>query len=149
MCLSIYRPMLFLSLVFFINKMPSAVLNWDAPYHILFPTKSLFPIKLWIFGCTLFVRDVRLWVSKLDHKSLKCIFLGYSQVQKGYRCYCPSLRRYLVSVDVTFLENVPFSSLPTHSSQREEDNFLVYTLASPIVSPELAHVPAQVNPPIT
>ena len=24
-------------------------------------------------------------------KSLKCIFVGYFRVQKGYRCYCPAL----------------------------------------------------------
>ena len=78
---------------FLINRMPSSVLNWNTPHHILVLNKPLFPIEPQIFGCTYFVRDVRPHVSKLDHKSLKCIFLGYSQVQKGYRCYCPSLRR--------------------------------------------------------
>ena len=131
---------------FFINWMSSSVLNWDTPYHILFPNGPMFPIEPRIFGCTCFVCS---HVSKLDSKSLKCIFLGYSRVQKGYRCYCPSLRRYLVSIDVTFLENVPFSLLSTHTSQREEDDLLVYTLASPIVSPDPAPVLAQVKPPIT
>ena len=59
---------------------------------------------------------------KLDPKSLKCIFLGYSRVQKGYRCYCPSLRRYVVSVDVTFLENDPFSPDPIHTSHVTPQN---------------------------
>ena len=81
-------------------------------------------------------------MSKLDHKSLKCIFLGYSWIQKGYRCYYLSLRRYLVSTNVTFLENVPFCSPPIHTSLGEEDYLVVYTLASPIVSSEPAHVPA-------
>ena len=31
---------------FLINRMPSSVLNWDTPYHILFPNKPLFPIEL-------------------------------------------------------------------------------------------------------
>ena len=88
-------------------------------------------------------------MSKLNPKSLKCIFLGYSQVHKGYRCYYSSLHRYLVSVDVTFVENVPFFSPPTHTSQGEEDNLLVYTITSPIVSPKPALVPTQVKPPIT
>ena len=124
---------------FLINRMPSSVLNWDTPYHILFPNKPLFPIKPQIFACTCFVRDVRPQVSKLDHKSLKCIFLGYSRVQKGYRCYCPSLRRYLVSADVKFFENVPFSSPSTHTSQGEADDLLVYTIASPVAPP--VHAP--------
>ena len=94
---------------FLINRMPSLVLNWDTPYHILFPNKPMFPIEPWVFECTCFVWHVRPHVSKLDPKSLKCILLGYSRVQKGYMCYCPSLRRYLVFADVTFLENPYFS----------------------------------------
>ena len=97
MCPSLYGPMLFPSLFFFIN------------WIIIFLNKPLFPIEPLIYGCTCFVRDVHPHVSKLDPKALKCIFLGYSWFQKGYRCYCPSLHRYLVLVDVTFLENVPFS----------------------------------------
>ena len=89
--------------------MPSSILHWDTLYHILFPNKPVSPIELQIFRCTCFVLDVHLHVSKLDPKSLKCIFLGYSQVQKGYQCYCPSLHKYLVSIDVTFLKNGPFS----------------------------------------
>ena len=101
---------------FVIYRMPSSVLNWDTPYHIIFPNKPLFPIKPWVFRCTYFVWDARPSVFKLDPKSLKCIFLGYSRVQKGYRCYCPSLRRYLVSADVTILENASFSQDPIHTS---------------------------------
>ena len=135
--------------------MPSSVLNLDTPYYIFFPKKPLFPIEPQIFGCTCFVRDVRPLVSKLDHKSLKCIFLGYSRVQKGYRFYYPSLHRYLVSADVKFFENVPFSSLPTHTSQGEAEDLLVYTIASPVAPPVLAPVKpappilAPVKPPIT
>ena len=140
---------------FLINRMPSSVLNWEKPYHIFFPNKPLFPIEPQIFGCTCFVRDVRPQVSKLDHKSLKCIFLSYSRVQKEYRCYCPSLRRYLVSADVKFFENVPFSSPPTHTSQGEADDLLVYIIASLVALPVPAPVkqappiPAPVKPPIT
>ena len=76
----------------------------------------MFPIEPRIFGCCSFVWDVCPEVSKLDPKSLKCIFLGYSRVQKGYWCYCPTLHRYLVSTDVTFLEDVLFLSSPIHSS---------------------------------
>ena len=90
---------------FLINQMSSSVLDWVTPFQTLFTHKSLFPIEPQVFGCTSFVLDVHLHVSKLDPKSFKCIFLGYTQVQKSYRCYCPSLRKYMVFVDVTFLEN--------------------------------------------
>ena len=65
---------------FLINRMPSSVLNWDTPYHIFFLNKLMFPIEPRIVGCSCFVRDVHPHVSKLDPKSLKCIFLGYSRV---------------------------------------------------------------------
>ena len=55
---------------FLINHMPSSILNWDIPYHIFFPNKTLFTIEPWVFGCTCFVRDVHPHVSKLDPKPL-------------------------------------------------------------------------------
>ena len=84
-------------------------------------------------------------MSKLNPKSLKCVFLGYSLVQKGYRCYCPSLCMYLASANVTFLENTTFSQEPIHSSQGEANDSLVYTLASPAPT----SVPPLTKPPIT
>ena len=60
-----------------------------------------------------------------------------------------------MSADVKFFENVPFSSTPTHTSQGEADDLLVYTIASPMAPPVPALVksappiPAPVKPPIT
>ena len=101
---------------FLINRMSFSVLDWATPFQILFPHKSLFPIEPRVIGCTCFVLDVCPHMSKLNPKSLKCIFLGYSQVQKGYKCYCFSLCRYMVSADVTFLENTHFSLDSIHTS---------------------------------
>ena len=72
-------------------------------------------------------------------------------LKKGHRCYCPTLRHYFMSIDVTFFETTPFSLLSTVTSQwgRGEEDLLIYTHALPIVSPELASVPAQVKLPIT
>ena len=98
-----------------------------------------------VFGCTCFIRDVRPQVFKLEPKSLKCIFLVYSRVQKGYRCYCPPLRQYFLSIDVTFLETTCFSLSSTVTSQGEEDDLLVYIVSSR--APTLALVP--VKPLIT
>ena len=74
---------------FFINKMPSSVFNWATLYHQLFPNNPLFLIDPNVFRCTCFVRDVRPQVSKLDSKSLKCIFVGYSRVKKGIGVIVP------------------------------------------------------------
>lgn len=78
---------------FLINRMPSSVLHSEISYHTLFPNKSLFLINPRIFGSTCFVRDVRPHITKLDPKSLKYIFLGYPQLQKGYCCYCSSIKK--------------------------------------------------------
>ena len=95
---------------FFINMMPSSVLNFE-----LLLTTSCFQINY----CSLliprdldahaFVQDVCPQVSKLDPKSLKCIFVGYSRVYKGCKCYYSTLRCYFVSTDVALFETTPFS----------------------------------------
>ncbi|KAH6822275.1 hypothetical protein C2S53_010673 [Perilla frutescens var. hirtella] len=67
--------------------------------------------RLLIFGCTYSVRYVRPHFTELDPKSLKYIFLGYSRVHKGYRCYSPNLNKYVVSADVVFSKGIPFHFL--------------------------------------
>ncbi|RVW39844.1 Retrovirus-related Pol polyprotein from transposon RE1 [Vitis vinifera] len=47
---------------------------------------------------------------KLSAKATKCLFLGYSRLQKGYRCYSSETYRYFLFADVTFFEDSPFFS---------------------------------------
>ncbi|RVW93037.1 Retrovirus-related Pol polyprotein from transposon RE1 [Vitis vinifera] len=49
-------------------------------------------------------------MDKLSAKATKCIFLGYSRLQKGYHCHSPDTHRYFLSTDVTFFEDSPFFS---------------------------------------
>lgn len=112
---------------FLINHMPSTVLTSDVPYTVLFPNKSLFPIEPKVFGSTCYVRDVRPSVTKLDPKALKCIFLGNSHLQRRDPYYFAELGKYLVSTEVVFLGTIPFFySPPISTSQRKEDEWLVY-----------------------
>lgn len=39
---------------------------------------------------------------------LSSVFLGYSHVQKGYRCFSPSTHRFYTSANVTFFEDIPY-----------------------------------------
>ena len=53
---------------------------------------------------------------KLSAKAVKCIFLGYFCLQRGYRCCSPDTHRYFISADVTFFEHSSiFSTLPPSS----------------------------------
>ncbi|XP_019054781.1 PREDICTED: ENHANCER OF AG-4 protein 2-like [Nelumbo nucifera] len=69
---------------------------------------SPFPLPPRVFGCVYFVHNLGPGTNKLDARSLKCIFLGYSRTQKWYKCYHPSSRRSLLCADVTFFEFTPF-----------------------------------------
>jgi hypothetical protein len=48
--------------------------------------------------------------SKLNPKAEKCIFIGYSLEQKGYKCFNPSTRKLQVSRYVVFDEMVSWYS---------------------------------------
>lgn len=79
-----------------------------------------------VLGCACFARDVRPRV-KLDPKSLKCVFLEYSRLQKGYRCYSLNLNKYLGSIDIAFSKQVLFILEETLKSFeiRGEYNWLI------------------------
>lgn len=95
---------------YLINRMSSLVLNGKIPYSLLFPQEPLHKLPLKVFGYTSFVRDITLERDKLSANSLKCVFVRYSRVQKGLRCYCPDTPRFYVSPDVTFFESTPLFS---------------------------------------
>lgn len=99
-----------LTAYFLINRMPSSILQNQVSHSVLFPDQPLNSFPPCIFDCTCFVHILSPGTNKLSAKSTKCIFLGYSRLQKGYKCYSPSTRQYFVSADVTFFESSPFFS---------------------------------------
>ena len=97
-----------LTACYLINRMPSSVLHAQIPHSLLFPDQPLYFLPPRVFGCTCFVHILTPGQDKLSAKATKCIFLGYSRLQKGYRCYSPQTHRYFLSTDVTFFEDSPF-----------------------------------------
>ena len=57
-----------------------------------------------VFGFESYVHLYPNQTNKLPSRTLKCVFVGYSNTQKGYKCYFPSDKRILVSKDVNFDE---------------------------------------------
>lgn len=95
-----------LTATFLINCTPSRVLNGQAPLQVLQPKVTLFPIIPYVGVHVLFRIVVRLIL--LDDKSVRFIFVGYSSMSKGYRCYNPTTKHMYHSMDVTIHEKTPF-----------------------------------------
>ena len=93
-----------------INRVPSSVLHDQIPHSILLPTQPLFYFPPRVFGCVCFVHILTPRQDKLFAKATKCVFLGYSRLQRGYRCYSHDTNRYFISADVTFFEDSSFFS---------------------------------------
>ena len=99
-----------LAACYLINRMPSSVLHDQIPHSILLPTQPLFYLPPRVFGCICFVHILTPGQNKLSAKAMKCVILGYSRLQRNYRCYSPDTNRYFISADVTFFEDSSFFS---------------------------------------
>ncbi|CAL9238765.1 unnamed protein product [Arabidopsis halleri] len=89
---------------YLINRIPTRVLNDQSPFQVLNNQNPNIE-HLRVFGCVCFVfipSDLR---NKLEPKSTKCVFIGYSTTQRGYKCFDPTNNRYYVSRDVKFMED--------------------------------------------
>ena len=71
--------------------MPSSILYNQIPHSLPFPTQPLYFLPPRVFSCTCFVHTLTPGQDKLSAKATKCILLGYSRLQKGYRCYSLTL----------------------------------------------------------
>ena len=61
-----------------------------------------------IFGCEAFVHIPKENRTKLDDKSMKCIFMGYVDEEFGYRLWDPIKHKIIRSRDVIFNESEMF-----------------------------------------
>ena len=127
---------------FLINRTPTRVLNMKTPLEVLLneqPDYTFFKV----FGCACWPHLRPYNKRKLEFRSKKCVFLGYSSLHKGYKCLHVPTNRVYISRDVVFDEQVfPFAKLPVstaeplplHSSSVASDQFddIAY---SPILLP--------------
>ncbi|CAL9016682.1 unnamed protein product, partial [Prunus brigantina] len=89
------------------------VLNFQTPlqalrqFCALHSTPNLEPR---VFGCVTFVHLYTHQRNKLEPRALKCVFIGYAQHQKGYRCYHPPTQKLYITMDVVFREEEMYFS---------------------------------------
>lgn len=100
---------------YLINHTPTQVLKGQAPFEVMNKRKPVLGY-LRVFGCVGYVNVPGEMRNKLEAKSTKAMFIGYSTNQKGYRCYDTNTRRVLVSRDVKFLEERGY-----YADQDQED----------------------------
>ncbi|CAJ2639186.1 unnamed protein product [Trifolium pratense] len=104
-----------------INRIPSSVTSGQSPFEKLYGYSPDYS-SLKVFGSTCFVLLPQVERNKLSPRSTICVFLGYGDGQKGYRCYDPTNKKLYVSRHVVFLEHIPFFSLSsdTHTPSKSE-----------------------------
>jgi hypothetical protein len=103
-----------------------------------------------VFGCVAFVHVHQQHRAKLDYRAVRCIFVGYPPNKRGYKCYRPHNRKYFVSKDVTFHENVSYFTHPQTQGENMNENdsefeFIIMrhnsneTPETPVPVPVLSH----------
>jgi histone deacetylase 1/2 len=78
------------------------------PHQLLLGSPPLYD-ELHVFGCLCYPNLTPTAANKLSPRSVACVFLGYPNDHRGYRCYDIATRRVYTSRHVNFVETVfPF-----------------------------------------
>lgn len=108
--------------VYVLNRIPCKGSGSKTPEELWSNEK---PAIMRVFGCVGMVHIPKEKRKKLDPKSMKCIFLGYSDVSKAYRLYNPETRKIVYSRDVEFIEG---EMIKVTDKKKDEINFVYYIL---------------------
>jgi hypothetical protein len=90
---------------FLCNLLPSSVLkDQKSPYEVLMGKAPVYT-SLRVFGCACYP-NLRPYASnKFDPKSLLCVFTGYNEKYKGYKCFHPPTGKIYINRHVLFDES--------------------------------------------
>ena len=91
--------------VYLINCLPTPNLDKKSPFYLVHHQEPDYKL-LKSFGCACYPCLHSYTISKLDTRSERCIFLGYSAFHHGYRCLSLTSGRIYISRDVIFQEHV-------------------------------------------
>lgn len=97
--------------VYLANRLPYSSLHYQVPYvHLYNTTPNYYNLKP--FGCCCYPWLKPYTSHKLLPQSTPCVFLGYCDNTKGFRCYDPQTTKVYTSRHVQFLEHIfPYPSL--------------------------------------
>ena len=106
-----------------INRLPQPNMGFMSSFEKLWsikPTVSHFKV----FGCVCYVFVPDHLRSKFDKKATRCIFVGYEEHRKGWRCCDPTTGKCYISKNVVFDETSSwwtpeYVALP-HSNEEEQ-----------------------------
>lgn len=88
---------------FVINRLPQQRLCFISPFEKLWNMKATVSYFR-VFGCVCYVFVPDHLRSKMDKKAVKCIFVGYDNQRKGWRCCDPTVGKCYTSRNVVFDE---------------------------------------------
>ena len=84
-----------------VNRSPASAIDFKTPNEVWSGEPSNYSY-LRIFGCPTYYHVNE---GKLEPRAKKAIFVGYVDGVKGYKLWCLSLLKFVVSRDVTFDES--------------------------------------------
>jgi hypothetical protein len=127
----------FLTATYLINRTQSKVIHHQTPLERLYQIKPGYSL-LRIFGCACWPNLLPYNQRKLEFCSKECVFLGYSNMHKGFKFLDVSTYRIYISRDVVFDENIfPFAKLHPNASTKLWSEILLLPrslLASEIIA---------------
>jgi histone deacetylase 1/2 len=108
----------FLAATYLINRTPAKSLQFSSPHEVLFQEKPEYSM-LRVFGCACWPNLRPYNTHKLVFRSKRCVFLGYNNMHKGFKCLDISTSHIYISRDVIFDEQIfPFAELHANAGAR-------------------------------
>ena len=88
---------------YIINRLPHQKLGFKSPHELLWKVKPVVShLKVFDYVCYMFVPDhLR---SKFEKKAIRCIFVGYDDARKDWRCCDPTTGKCHTSRNMVFDE---------------------------------------------
>jgi hypothetical protein len=115
----------FLAVTYLINRLPTKILNFSSPLERLFHEKPHYR-GLRSFRCACWPNLQPFNTHKLQFRSKQCVFLGYSNMHKWFKCLNDATGRVYISGDVVFDELVyPFSKLNPNAGVHLQSKMLL------------------------